>query len=113
MDEVAKFYYGREPITNCPKVTVCLIKCAQNMFARGMSICSDSEKSLDRNKGRNMALGRARKAVANGASDLPILRKEAWQVLSRCGMLRMERKSEWNAVVTSFERRLFDDEARQ
>ena len=105
--EGVKFYYGREPETNHPKVTVCVLKDEESgEYYRGVSICSDSEPTINRQKGRDMTQGRAVKALLRQGSGLVITRKEAREVLDRCG-LSFQIKSEYDAPLTEFERKLF------
>ena len=107
--EKVKYYYGREPQTGHPKVTVCLIAGEEpGAFYRGIAICSDSEKAINKKKGKNMALGRAKRAQIKGESNMYIMREEAREMIERCNVPGWLFKSEALANLTEFEERLFN-----
>jgi len=108
-----KYYYGREIGTGHPKVTVCLIR-GDKGFYRGISICSNSEKSINKIKGKHMASGRALKAMYNMESSMPVTRSIAIDVLMKCrsvsGFAIPVMKSECHPELTAFEKKLFREE---
>lgn len=103
-----KYYYGREPETNHPKVAVCVIEGDEpDTFFRGVAICSDSEKTISKQKARNMAFGRAFRAYLKEEFSMPVIRDEAKSVLKRCGCF-FNMKSDKDLLLTEYERRLFE-----
>lgn len=80
---IKKFVYLRDK-ENRPIVTICLLRDkANNMFGKGVSICSDMDYPIKK-KGRSIAYERAFTALITQKSSLPILRKDAKNIIERC-----------------------------
>ena len=80
---IKKFVYLRDK-ENRPIVTICLLRDkANNMFGKGVSICSDMDYPIKK-KGRSIAYERAFTALITQKSSLPILRKDVKNIIERC-----------------------------
>lgn len=90
-------------------VTVCLMKRGKQ-FARGLSLCSKLEEP-NPTKGVNKAKGRAKAALINKRSDLPINRDEAIRILFETESPPFRFKSEFPAKLTPFEEKLIAEAA--
>lgn len=64
------FYYLRDD-NNHPRTTVCLFRAPNNKIYRGLSICSHQD-GIDKNQGRNKAMGRAVRAYIHKENSEPI-----------------------------------------
>jgi len=107
--DMERFYYFRDNQKH-PRITVCLAKYG-DVLTRGISICSFSEKQIIKNKGRNIASKRARLAYIRKMNTLPISREEAFDVIDYCGQeesFPAWHKSEYQSVLTEFEKRLLN-----
>ena len=100
------FYYLRDK-TNRPLVTVCLATDTNGRHYRGVAICSPKDNPSKR-KGRQIALGRVLKAMYRNVDSEPVLRDEAWKILSIVfGALKPHYiKSTNNPVLTPLEIKL-------
>ena len=71
---------------NTDRVISCILLSEDGQpLARGWALGSYSEAPNNK-KGRNIAKGRARKALKKGVTERPIVRDEALSVLSACGL---------------------------
>jgi len=107
-----------------PAVTVCIMKNENGTFYRGISIASESEKSVMKNVGRNKAYGRMIKAfsrndrgpsIKDGGAMRQIMKvmDEGPRVDNPAKYVPKVLRSYWEscADTSKFERRLFNDEA--
>ena len=100
------FYYHLRDYTMKPMVTVCIMR-TDGIYTRGVSICSLKEMPV-KAVGRELAADRAIQALRTEASELPVYRDEADEVLEQVeGSPVFEFKSEYSPNLTVFERRLF------
>ena len=105
-----KYYYARDPFKK-PRITVCLLK-EGSFIAKGIAICANQDNPSKR-RGRSIAHGRAKLALFNSVTSLPIKRDSA-KFLSRFCTNRPTYfpiglnafKSEFMPVLEPFERRL-------
>ena len=102
----SKYYYFRDT-QNKPRITVCLLKVG-GQTARGIAICSMLDNPC-KTTGRNIAKGRAHKAMFAEESSCPINRKTAFDVAyDAFGEIYFESiyKSTYAPLLTDFERKL-------
>ena len=102
----SKYYYFRDK-QNKPRITVRLIKIG-NQIARGIAICSALDNPC-KQMGRNIAKGRAHKAMLLKKNDCPINRSPAPLLLEPfwTGKLGLY-KSVYNPILTKFESKLLE-----
>lgn len=100
-----RYYYIRN-MKVCgkpPRITVCLLRVGK-IIAKGVSICSFSEKEINRCEGRGKAKGRAIEALREKRNCNKILRDEAREVTKLSswsdGLIY---KSEYNPTLNSYE----------
>lgn len=100
-----KFYYYRD-FSNRPVVTVCLIHKGEELFARGISICSILDNPVKK-IGRWKAYGRAFKALTYVEDTEPIRDDIAFNI-NCCYSIdfSFEYKSYFKPEPTEFEKRL-------
>ena len=104
-----KFYYQRDA-ANRPVVTVCLIKNESGGVARGTAICSPSDNP-HKKTGRLLAFDRAVWALVHKSPvKEPIMRFEALVTITDCDCGLGYFKSQYNPVLTDFEKRLVSRE---
>ena len=89
-----------------PIITIVLAKKENsNIYIRGIAICSKDDH-ININLGQTKALGRARKALKQNKSTLPINRDEAIRTLFEVKSTPFHYKSEFNIKLTPFEKEL-------
>lgn len=104
------FYYQREKETNHPRVTVCLLNCG-TFLCRGIAICSDSELSINKKRGRRIAFNRAMIAYHSEHDSAPIKRLSAVEMLRNC-KTPFPCKSQFSIELTPFENSLMKREQK-
>lgn len=110
-------------VRGIPAITVCVIKDNYGKFFRGVSVASESEKSVVKKTGRYKAYGRMLKAIVHGKSGPDISMGGASDQIEKvlmegpevdnpnkydiCALLRY-----WDADTqpTGFEQKLFENE---
>lgn len=117
--------YGNaiDMVRGIPAVTICVIKNKENKFYRGISVASESEKSVVKKIGRYKAHGRMIKAILHGKSGPEIRLGGAFSQIENvliegpevdnpakyniCALLKY-----WDADTqpTGFEQKLFEQE---
>ena len=110
---IEKYYYFRDN-KNRPIVTVCLVKDELGQVHRGMAICSLSDNPV-KSKGRNIAKGRALKAlfkqvnseVINVITSSPAMRAldPVWKTMKP---FWYPYKSTCQAPLADFEKRIME-----
>jgi len=99
-----KYYFYRDD-TNAPRVTICVARGADGVYARGVSICS-ADDVVSKEEGKKWARKRALRAHYSGRVLDPINRTFPFQVEHP-----FRNKSEFGAVLTEYERQLFQGKA--
>lgn len=115
------YYYYLRDKDNHPRITICLIRPAcgfGDKYHRGISMCSYSEKKIDKAYGRKKAYSRAVHAHSTGVDSLPTKRDEAVDIMCSCTCTsytfevqdiwvdELRFKSQYNVTLTSFEKKL-------
>lgn len=103
--EKEKYYYRRDQ-KGVPLITVCLVS-SNGSTARGVALCSMSDQS-SKEKGRKIALERARKALYSKRNWFPI---NALYVFRKTGMTFEDVtpfKCEYNPSLTSLEQKIME-----
>ena len=114
-NENRKWIYYIRNKKKMPVVTVCLIKHG-NDISRGISICSKKDKVI-KARGRNIAIGRAEKAIINKESTEETIRMEVEQIeeeMLNCVQYSYfdfyyQYKSCFNPTLTDYEKKLIGD----
>lgn len=114
LDKGVRYYYLKFGVgaTNVPDgylgvATICLIPvpaCDGNAIVRGIAFCSPLDQ-FNKKLGRNIALGRAIKALEEGDSSEAIPYKTPAGILKKQGMSFL---SEFNPELTEYEKKLMD-----
>jgi hypothetical protein len=104
-----KYYYFREPKTNKPNITVCLIE-NDGAIARGVAICS-ARDNAKKKFGRKLARGRAIKAMAKKIDSCRVCRYDGFHALYKYTPSRKDEKvvgfkSMFNPELTDFEKKI-------
>ena len=117
-----RFYYIRNS-NNHPIITVCLIR-INDETARGLAICAPApirdrltgrlvHDIPSKQRGRDLAAKRARRAIVKRANDKPIHKLEInallWKLSTQTGCCLPSWKSEYTPSLTRFEHRLLYD----
>lgn len=123
------YYYYLRDEDNHPRITICLIRPAcgfGDKYHRGISMCSYSEKKIDKAYGRKKAYSRAVHALNTGKDSMPVASFKAVDIIMRANKsLSSETrkkfpirifanssfgngsfKSQYNVTLTSFEKKL-------
>lgn len=101
-----RFYYHRDK-SDAPRITICIIHdLKQKMYHRGISICSYLD-IVNKEDGRDIAEDRAVKAMKLKTSTEEIIRGDIIMGYDSIPELNYEYKSDYNVVITEFERKLF------
>ena len=111
MKNVIKYYYVRSA-NNEPLITICLSR-IEGQTSRGIAICSDKDNPCKK-IGRDIAYGRALKAIFNGKSGDRVNRPlflHAWLISS--GFESPMYKSEYNPNLTAFELKLLTNTPKE
>jgi hypothetical protein len=91
-----------------PRITVCIVKTDENVFVRGLSVCSLSEMP-EKKKGRLKALARVAQAIKHHGIGEEMLRDEAYDALEKTDGIPTMSKSVYAATpLNKIERKIFD-----
>lgn len=108
------FYYIRQIAKGkFPRITVCLLKFADGIFCRGISLCSFSEPKFMRKKAFAMAKGRAVQAHIHRNNVQRIKRTEARKVLDSCQRSDFWFKGEFNVEPFYMEKMMLEKGERK
>jgi hypothetical protein len=106
-------YYLRPQVeegSGPPLVTVALLETKENVFARGIAVCSPLDFPC-KSVGRAKAMGLAIRAIETKESGGRIIREEAVQVLTKVNApQQFTHRWNYDAVLTPFEAKLIDSE---
>jgi len=107
---VEEHYYYMRDGQRVPRITVCLAKFPDDVLCRGVTLCSFSEKVVNKEHARGRARRRAVSAYRRQENQLSIERKEAFEVLESCNVgLIFDHKSYYNAdPILPIEERLLE-----